>query len=108
MNESNKAATVKADGAVEQAQTNGAGQQGSDSVDSDEFQEFESYQQQNDDVNNHDDVSAGSSTENRNNEGIQYSKTCFVRPLVFSTGNGRKKKGKIGIQSKEFHIGLTS
>ena len=68
LNESNKSTAVKAGGA---SQTNGAGQQRSDSVDSDEFQEFESYQAQNDDVTNHDDVSAGSSTENRNNEGTE-------------------------------------
>ena len=52
------------------AQSNGTSageQQRSDSVESDDFQEFESYQAQHDDVNNHDDVSG--STETRNNEG---------------------------------------
>ena len=67
LNEANKAVMKSA-----VAQSNGtsaAEQQRSDSIGSDDFQEFESYQAQHDDVNNHDDVSGGSSTETRNNEG---------------------------------------
>ena len=65
LNEANKAAVaaMKANGTLP------GGQQRSDSVDSDDFQEFESYQAQHDDVNNQDDGSGGSSTETRNNEG---------------------------------------
>ena len=40
---------------------------------------------------------------------MHYSKTCFVRPLDFSTENSRKMQvglqriGKINIKSKELH-----